>query len=154
MKEIFYNGCFNLREQIRFQLKNFKLSWFEFLPKSDILKLSKLLYQVNDNGIRCKHVFFRWSAQCRDVTLRTKSILLVIPQRGNNLAQRYSFVSLYNGGSLGTENESNRIYKDGVVENTFQYFEFETWKKHFITFFPQSHKFREKGKDCDVMFWS
>ena len=76
----------------------------------------------------------------------------VIPQRGNNLAQRYSFVSSYNGGSLGTENESNRIFKDGVVENTFQYFEFETWKMHFITFFPQSHKFREKGKDCDVMF--
>ena len=43
----------------------------------------------------------------------------------------YSFVSFYQEGSLGTENESHRIYK-GVVENTFHYIEFETWRKHFI----------------------
>ena len=70
----------------------------------------------------------------------------VIPQRGNNLAQRYSFVSFYNGGNLGTENGSNRIYKGGVVENTFQYFEFETWRKHFITFFLKVTSFGKKGR--------
>ena len=76
----------------------------------------------------------------------------VIPQRGNNLAQRYSFVSFYNGGSLGTENESNRIYKGGVVETHFSISSLKLGKSISSLFSSKSQvSGKREGLSCNVL---